>query len=162
MEKGGALEGLTTVEIVKILVDTYVCSDAAYSAAVSIQQLSSTVSPHICKYKALHCVSSAQLRNYVQGPGCLQEPMDTLDASRVVLRYSSQFNVSSGRTAVGPKRKPCKFLGPNKCVDTQVFPKHVQRPRLLLAPLDHLHCSWRQHWYCVPKCWHLMELHQSK
>jgi hypothetical protein len=52
MEKGGALEGLTTVEIVKILVDTYVCSDAAYSAAVSIQQLSSTVSPHIRKYKA--------------------------------------------------------------------------------------------------------------
>lgn len=52
MEKGGALEGLTTVEIVKILVDTYVCSDAAYSAAVSIQQLSSTVSPNICKYKA--------------------------------------------------------------------------------------------------------------
>ena len=52
MEKGGALEGLTTVEIVKILVDTYVCSDAAYSAAVSIQKLSSTVSPHICNYKA--------------------------------------------------------------------------------------------------------------
>jgi hypothetical protein len=44
MERGGALENLSTVETVKILVDAYQCSDAAYNATLKIQSLSKTVS----------------------------------------------------------------------------------------------------------------------
>lgn len=40
MERGGALENMSTVEVVKILIDAYVCSDAAYDANVKIQNLS--------------------------------------------------------------------------------------------------------------------------
>lgn len=42
MERGGALENLSTVETVKILVDAYQCSDAAYNATLKIQSLSKT------------------------------------------------------------------------------------------------------------------------
>lgn len=45
MERGGALENMSTVEVVKILIDAYVCSDAAYDANVKIQNLSKNVSP---------------------------------------------------------------------------------------------------------------------
>ena len=44
MEKGGALENMSTAETVKILVDAYLCSDAAYNATVNIQSLSKNVS----------------------------------------------------------------------------------------------------------------------
>lgn len=43
MERGGALENLSTIETVKILVDAYVCSDAGYNATVKIQSLSKNV-----------------------------------------------------------------------------------------------------------------------
>lgn len=47
MERGGALENLSTVETVKILVDAYLGSDAAYNATAKIQSLSKNVSsPH--------------------------------------------------------------------------------------------------------------------
>jgi len=43
MERGGALENLSTVETVKILVDAYRSSDAAYNATEKIQSLSKKV-----------------------------------------------------------------------------------------------------------------------